>query len=85
MEALFNTRRAHNGLKKISMTHHHFYKHYMDSTALRRSVWNNIESFTMNFNGKKKLLNFFKEKDFPLLMHGNSNEQKVCYRKGIVF
>lgn len=57
----------------------------MDSTALRRSVWNNIESFTMNFNGKKKLLNFFKEKDFPLLMHGNSNEQKVCYRKGIVF
>lgn len=71
--------------KKIIMTHHHFYKHYMDSTASRSNIWNNIESFTMNLRGKKKLLNFFRENDFPLVLHGHSHEMKEYYRKGIRF
>ena len=72
-------------LRKIILVHHHFYKRGIEATASQSSLWNKIESFTLNLRGKKKLMSLFSELGINLILHGHSHEVKEYERKGLRF
>ncbi len=73
------------GLKKILLVHHHFYKNNVESTASENNIWNKIESFTMKLRKKKVIIRHLKELGIELVLHGHSHELRDYYRKGIRF
>ncbi len=71
-----------NPAHKIILAHHHFYKNSEEATS-SNSVWNKIESYTLELRGKKKLLKLFKDNDVELILHGHSHDVREYERKGI--
>ncbi|HPN39614.1 MAG TPA: metallophosphoesterase, partial [Melioribacteraceae bacterium] len=74
-----------NDKVKIILSHHHFYKNNVESTASYSSIWNSIEKHTMKLRGKKKLIKLFSEGGINYVMHGHSHELKTYERKKILF
>ncbi len=78
----------HSSIKdktKIIVSHHHFYKNNVESTASYSSIWNRIEKHTMKLRGKKKLIKLFSESGVNFVLHGHSHELKIYERKNISF
>jgi 3',5'-cyclic-AMP phosphodiesterase len=76
---------TYKNLQKIILIHHHFYKRGVEATASQNSLWNKIESFTLNLRGKKKLISLFNELEVNMVLHGHSHEVKEYFRKGLRF
>jgi 3',5'-cyclic AMP phosphodiesterase CpdA len=72
--------------RRAVLIHHHFHKTGgSGSSGLLGNVWGTVESHTMKLRGKKVLLEFFKEMDVDLVLHGHDHTTMEYTRKDLRF
>jgi len=72
--------------QRAVLIHHHFHKAAgKSSSGLLGNVWGTLESQTMKLRGKKALLEFFREMNIDIVLHGHDHTTMEYTRKDLLF